>query len=175
MLPNVTPDDRVLPPFSPLWRVNLQQMESVDDPARRRRLVAQTAHFAGTFLKWADRHSDTGLTYQKIRLLYILDTRGPAIMKDLSAQLGMTARNMTSTIDSLEKAGLVKRTPHAADRRATIVEMVPGGVAVAKPGIGAELDSMAVVFESFSNEDIVTFIRMLGRIYDAMSNEGERD
>ena len=163
------------PLFSPLWRTNLHTMGDLDEPARRRRLVAQTAHFAGTFLRWADRHSETGLTYQRIRLLYILDQRGPAIMKDLGEQLGMSARNMTSTVDSLEKAGLVTRRRHPEDRRAVVVELVPGGVAQATPGLRNELDAMAGVFEGFSTDDIVTFMRLLGRIYDAMSNDGDRD
>jgi DNA-binding MarR family transcriptional regulator len=150
-------------------------MPDLDEPARRRRLVAQTAHFAGTFLHWADRYSESGLTYQKIRLLYILDTRGPSIMKDLGEQLGMTPRHMTSLVDSLEKSGLVSRKSHAQDRRATVVEIIPGGVAAATPGIRAELDSMAGVFESFSTEEVIAFIRLLGRIYDAMSNEGDRE
>ncbi len=48
-------------------------------------------------------------------------------MGDLSQRLMVTGGNVTGITDQLEGEGLVQRTPHPGDRRATAVRLTPAG------------------------------------------------
>jgi len=48
-------------------------------------------------------------------------------MGELSKALGVTARNVTTIVDGLEREGLITRTPDQKDRRAILLELTPKG------------------------------------------------
>jgi DNA-binding MarR family transcriptional regulator len=56
--------------------------------------------------------------------------KGKTPMKGISDRLFVTPANITGIIDRLESKGLLKRTAHHGDRRATIIELTPKGAAV---------------------------------------------
>jgi DNA-binding transcriptional ArsR family regulator len=74
---------------------------------RRRVLVAKTALFANLFQRWVEAHRTEGLSYPRLALLEALHCQGPAIMRSLADQLGVTPRTMTAAVDALEGGGLV--------------------------------------------------------------------
>jgi DNA-binding MarR family transcriptional regulator len=116
-----------------------------DEAEALRILVSQAARFSTGFLKWMEDQTCDSLSYQQLRLLDALQCGGPAIMRDLGTRLGVTPRNMTAIVDSLEEANLVIRRPHPTDRRATLVELAPGG-ARAEHALSPRLDMMAQIF-----------------------------
>jgi DNA-binding MarR family transcriptional regulator len=61
------------------------------------------------------------------RLLRAMTELGKPRMSELAASLGLTARTITTSVDTLEREGLLKRTPHPTDRRATLVELTNKG------------------------------------------------
>lgn len=80
-----------------------------------------------------------------------LTTRGRARLSTLGRILMMHPTTVKLTVDQLEAAGLVTRTPHPRDRRATLVGITPAGreranevsVALEAPGSAlAEFDGM---------------------------------
>lgn len=148
--------------------VGTADLRSMDAGARNRFLVGQTARFSTAFLRWVDAMSRDGLTYPRLRLVEALHCGGPAIMRELAGQLGMTARNVTAVVDSLEQAGLAARKPHPTDRRATLVELTPGGTDAAGAALSSSLDAMAVIFEGLSLQDQEQFLDLLSRLFDAM-------
>jgi DNA-binding MarR family transcriptional regulator len=89
-------------------------------------------------------------------------------MRELADQLGLSARNMTSMVDALEDAKLVERRPHPSDRRATLVQLTPGGIGAAQTALQPELDAMAQLFQEFSLEEEQQFLAILARLSDAM-------
>ncbi len=103
-------------------------------------LVAQTARFSASFLRWMETRACGGMNYARLRLLQALHCGGPAIMRDLGTQLGTTPRNMTAIVDALEEAQLVVRRPHPTDRRATLIELSPEGAREAEEGLGPRLE-----------------------------------
>ncbi len=153
---------------APSCEANPADLDAMDPDARRRLLVAHTARFAVSFLRWADARTSSGLTYPRLRLLDTLHCGGPAIMRELADQLGMSARNMTSLVDALEEANLVERRPHPTDRRATLVQLTPGGIGAAQTALQPELDAMAQLFQDFSLEEEQQFLALLARLADAM-------
>ena len=54
----------------------------------------------------------------------------PASQQRLAGAVGIEGPTLTRHLDQLEAAGLVRRTPHPADRRAVQVEPTPAGLAL---------------------------------------------
>jgi DNA-binding MarR family transcriptional regulator len=150
----------------------LQDYARMNNSERRRLLVAQTARFAGAYLRWVDSRACGRLTYPRLRLLEALHSGGPAKMTDLAGQLGISARNMTAVVDALEDAHLVVRRPHPGDRRATLIDLTPGGIGAAETALGPRLDAIAELFDGLSLTDQQHYLKALGQLLDAMGRPG---
>jgi DNA-binding MarR family transcriptional regulator len=72
---------------------------------------------------------DYGLGFARGRVLWALRDSGPVLMRALSDALGVSPRTVTGLVDSLEADGWVTRSPHPADRRATIISLTPASEA----------------------------------------------
>jgi len=75
-----------------------------------------------------------GLTfprYEALMLLY-LSRRGSLPLGKIGERLQVHRTSVTNTVDGLEKLGLVRRVPHASDRRAVLAEIAPAGREVAE-------------------------------------------
>jgi DNA-binding MarR family transcriptional regulator len=68
--------------------------------------------------------------YETLHLLMIRDTPGHASPRALAEDLGVSPAGMTGRLDTLEKAGYIKRTPSTTDRRSVNIEVTTAGVAV---------------------------------------------
>src|SRR5258708_4177783 len=101
------------------------------DPALR--LLEVLHAFERSFSRWAQSLiEDTGGSSQaQMRLLGVLNCKGPQIMCGLGDELGVTARQVTNLVDALEREGLVLRAAHPTDRRATVIEITPHGAELA--------------------------------------------
>lgn len=66
-----------------------------------------------------------GLGFARGRVLWALQGSGPVLMRALSQALGISPRTVTGLVDALEADGWVTRSPHPADRRATIISLTP--------------------------------------------------
>jgi DNA-binding MarR family transcriptional regulator len=66
-----------------------------------------------------------GLGFARGRVLWALHESGPVLMRALSQALGISPRTVTGLVDALEADGWVTRSPHPADRRATIISLSP--------------------------------------------------
>ncbi len=78
--------------------------------------------------RWVrDQLRESELSATHIRSLCELRDEGPMIMSALGDALGVTPRYVTTLVDALERDGLVRRLPHADDRRATLVELTEKG------------------------------------------------
>jgi DNA-binding MarR family transcriptional regulator len=143
-------------------------LAGLDDNASRDVLVAQTARFTTSFLRWMEGRVGGGLNYARLRLLQALHCGGPAIMRDLGTQLGATPRNMTAIVDALEEAGLVVRRPHPTDRRATLVELSPDGARAATQAIGPQLDAISEIFAGLTPLEREQFSAVMAKLTQAM-------
>lgn len=68
--------------------------------------------------------------YQTLHLLMIRDTPGRASPTALADDLGISGAGMTGRLDALERAGFVRRTTAAGDRRRVDIEVTDAGVEV---------------------------------------------
>jgi DNA-binding MarR family transcriptional regulator len=159
--------DGVLPPDGVLLAAETPDGLSLADlpeAERRRLLVAETARFTSAFVRWMEGRACGGLSYTRLRLLQVLHCGGPAIMRDLGLQLGVSPRNMTAMVDALENAQFVVRRPHPTDRRATLVELSAAGAREAEQALEPRLDAMAELFEDFSAAEQQAFAEVLARL-----------
>ena len=139
-------------------------LSGLDEQERLRALGALTGRFSAGFLRSMRSRAGETLPYSNVRVLEMLEAQGPTIMREIANSLGMTARNMTAIIDSLEETGLVRRRPHPHDRRATVVELTADGRGAA---IRARCDSVGWVadaFKSLTVEEQKQYADLLSRL-----------
>jgi len=142
------------------------------DPLRH--LVEETAAFAHAYLRWLDTQASDGLTLPRLRLVERLGCKGPAMMRTLADELGLSPRNMTALVDSLEDEGLVRRKPHPTDRRATVVELTESGAAAAcETVLVPQMGAMSCLFGDLSDEEQAQFSAALATLRDGMKRRGE--
>ena len=96
----------------------------------------EVAEFAGQlfFRLWRASHTRTaqaldsiGLTTATFAVLNVLGAREGTIQQQLSTDMGIDPSAMVKLINTLEKAGLVKRQRRPNDRRAWEVAITPNG------------------------------------------------
>ena len=104
----------------------------------------------------------TGLSFAKSRALRRL-VDAPLAMGELAARLGMDPPNVTTVVDDLERAGLVRRQRHPSDRRVTLVAATPAGRALARRA-QAVLDRPCAKLERLATADIRELRRILSRV-----------
>ena len=114
------------------------------------------------FANWADAQIEgTGMSPARVRLLGVLHCKGPQMMSGLGGILGVTARNVTTLVDGLEKDGAVRRVPHATDRRATMVELTPAGFETAERLCGPFVQCVSGLFKELPEGDRRELVRLL--------------
>lgn len=138
----------------------------VEQPNRA--LVELSARFSHEFLRWLDVASGSGLTYPRLRLLETLHCQGPVMMRTLADRLGLSARNITALADFLETEGLVRRTAHPTDRRATLLELTPAGLAAAEESLTPRLAEVGRLFDTLSPGSRTELLGALETLIDAM-------
>ena len=72
-----------------------------------------------------------GMSFSRSRAIRRIAHRSLS-MGELAAALGIDPPNATVLVDDLEARGLVRRRPHATDRRAKVVEATRAGRALAR-------------------------------------------
>jgi MarR family transcriptional regulator, 2-MHQ and catechol-resistance regulon repressor len=73
--------------------------------------------------------ADHGLTQSQLGVLEALWHLGPMVQADLAARILVSASNLTTVIDNLERTGLVRRERDTADRRCSRVHLTDAGTA----------------------------------------------
>ncbi|WP_158934756.1 MarR family winged helix-turn-helix transcriptional regulator [Burkholderia sp. S171] len=87
----------------------------------------------GLLLRRTRNESDAGeLSMTESVVVARLANDGPATTAALARAEGMKPQSMGTTVTSLEKMGIVKRTPHVTDGRQMLIALTPKGVQLRK-------------------------------------------
>ena len=109
--------------------VRLAQTPDYEDPVQ----LADQLHRLTKRLRraQAERLAPLGLTPAQERALRLI-TRGdePLRMTELADRLGIVPRSLTTVVDALEEAGLVRREIDPRNRRAILLRLTDQGAAV---------------------------------------------
>ncbi|MGX6449537.1 MarR family winged helix-turn-helix transcriptional regulator [Patulibacter sp. S7RM1-6] len=105
---------------------------------------------------------DHGLTFPRYEALMLLSfTRGGALpLGKLGERLQVHRTSVTNIVDKLEQDGLVRRVPHASDRRATLAEITPAGRDVAAAAT-EDLNAAAFAFSALAPDEQERLTAML--------------
>jgi DNA-binding MarR family transcriptional regulator len=103
-----------------------------------------------------------GLTFARYEMLALLSfARGGALpMNKASALLQVHPTSVTNTVDRLENAGLVTRSPHPTDGRATLLELTAEGRRLARKVTGV-LNAEIFSRSGFAEQDVEDLNRIL--------------
>ena len=98
-----------------------------------------------------------------------LRDHGPMSPSELGERLIVTRATVTGVVDSLERRGLVRRTPNPADRRSLLIETTDEGLLVVQQLRTLvhlhERDWMAI----FSDAELRAYIDLLHRLQDRLA------
>lgn len=102
--------------------------------------------------------------HRRWRLLRTAVVLATGNSKRLSEALRVTPRNVTGLVDSLEGDGLVARSAHPSDRRATLVTLTAKGKAVTA-AMRRDQDRFAQdLFSGASSEELASLVSLLDRV-----------
>jgi DNA-binding MarR family transcriptional regulator len=107
---------------------------------------------------------DRGLTLARAALLWELQRSGPSTQHSLSRALRVTPRNITGLVDALEADGLVARTAHPSDRRATLVALTEKGTGLARAMKRDQDRGAQFLFEGVTPTELATFSKVVERL-----------
>ncbi|MCU1480645.1 MAG: MarR family transcriptional regulator [Subtercola sp.] len=105
-----------------------------------------------------------GLSFARFELLRLLAfSRGGALpMSSATARLQVHPTSVTNTVDRLERAGLVKRSPHPTDGRATLLELTDTGAEVVRQATDA-LNETVFSKPGFADDDLADLVSILAQ------------
>lgn len=116
----------------------------------------------------ADRLAPLGLTPAQERALRLI-SRGdePLRMTELAERLGIVPRSLTTVIDALEEAGLVRREIDPRNRRAILLHLTDHGAAVRDGLREGRRRAAEELFAPLSAADRQTLAGLLGLLNSA--------
>ncbi|MEX2044412.1 MAG: MarR family transcriptional regulator, partial [Opitutus sp.] len=88
----------------------------------------------------------------------------PLSPAELADRTGVTRATITGLIDTLERAGLVTRTPDPDDRRMMCVALTPRGRALLARVMPDHFRRMAWLMEPLSESERKVFLRLLTKV-----------
>lgn len=105
-----------------------------------------------------------GLTPSRAHALWVLGESGALTHRQLADALGIVPRSVTDLVDALEEDGLVARSSHPADRRASLVSLTAAGDTLAERLRREHAQFAGALFRDLSDRDVATFSRLLHRL-----------
>jgi DNA-binding MarR family transcriptional regulator len=102
-------------------------------------------------------------------VLGILRDHGTMPPSEIGEHLQVTRATVTGVVDSLERRGFVRRSPHPADRRSLLVEITPEGLAVLAALRTLVHRNERAWMEVLSEAELRTYIDILHRIQDSVT------
>ncbi|SEG93028.1 MarR family protein [Nonomuraea solani] len=73
---------------------------------------------------------------------------------ELAQAAGVTSRNVTGLVDTLERDGLARRVPDRRDRRSVLAQITPEGLAWIEAFRKPSQLAMAAIFRGFTTEEL---------------------
>src|SRR5882724_3011841 len=149
-------------------------MSTDDAPDGALQIAQAFARFGPAYFKWVkSQFAACGISFARMKLLGALHHGGPRIMSELSEELGVTARNVTALVDALETEGLVRRVPHATDRRATVIELTKTGASHGcQMAGGTHFEAIAALFRDLTADEQNQLLQIVTKLQGLLAQRG---
>jgi DNA-binding MarR family transcriptional regulator len=86
---------------------------------------------------------------------------GPLTVGELASRLGLTLPTVSGVLADLDRAGLVGRHPDPADRRRTIVQIIPGQATVISHWLDDAAQPLARVLDKLTPSEQEAFLKAM--------------
>jgi DNA-binding MarR family transcriptional regulator len=86
---------------------------------------------------------------------------GPLTVGDLASRLGLTLPTVSGVLADLDRAGLVERRPDPADRRRTIVQIIPGQATLIGHWLDGAAQPLARVLDKLTPAEQQAFLKAM--------------
>jgi len=116
------------------------------------------------------RVQHTGLSLARLRVLFQLAERPSIRIGELSQCVDVAPRTMTSTIEAMERDGLVTRRPDPNDGRATVVAITDAGRDSFAEGRRLHASVIADLFETLDGPQRRALAEALDRLHEAATD-----
>lgn len=108
------------------------------------------------------------------KILYVLWQHDHISIIELSRQTGLANTTLTSMLDRMEAAGLLRRLPDPKDRRKNLIALTAKAESLKERYDEVSLKMHEVYFKEFSTEEILAFERYLRRVLHNVQEELQR-
>jgi DNA-binding MarR family transcriptional regulator len=140
-------------------------------PESTRAQVWQLWHSTGYLMgKYADNvlTKEVGISYQQFTVLMATSfISSTPTATDLASKLDRNPNTLSTILDRMEKAGLVKKLRDLPDRRLVRVVMTGKGKEKYAAGLKASQAVIEKLTSSFAEEELQTFVSLIGKLQKA--------
>ena len=102
---------------------------------------------------------DAGMNLRDLQVLHLLQLHGPSTPRDLARWASVTTGGMTVVLDRLEKGGYARREANPADRRSSIVHLIPESLRKLEGVYRAKGRLLAEAIARYGERDLRLLIR----------------
>lgn len=135
-------------------------------------LITQIKQIGGrVFDKILQRENIKEFNGAQGKILYILWQHDRISIIELSRLTGLANTTLTSMLDRMEAAELIRRLPDPKDRRKNLIALTEKAEHLKKSYDKVSLEMHEVYFKDFSTEEILEFERYLRRVLDNVKEE----
>ncbi|SRR6266536_2639318 len=106
-----------------------------------------------------ERDAESGLTRARLSALSVVVFRGPLTLGELAKAEGVRSATMTNIVTGLEKDGLARRKPNAADGRSVLVAATAAGTRALQRGRARRIDAVAARLADLDEEELAVVQR----------------
>ncbi|MEW9550375.1 MarR family winged helix-turn-helix transcriptional regulator [Nonomuraea sp. NPDC050783] len=142
--------------YDPRTRAAMTRLAGGGDdlPAFEAGAAVRTAYHAVERMR-AHGSEGRGVSAGALDVLIRLSTAGERIsIGGLARAAGVSSRNVTGLVDTLERDGLVRRVPDPDDRRSVLAEITPAGRAWIEAFREPSRRAMRALFHGFTAEEL---------------------
>ncbi|MDD5289036.1 MAG: MarR family transcriptional regulator [Dehalococcoidales bacterium] len=115
---------------------------------------------------------DAGISYQQFTVLMAMDyIANSPTATDLASRLDRNTNTLSTILDRMEKAGLVKKLRDLPDRRLVRAVMTEEGKEKYAAALKIALKVVGKLTKTFSEEELQTFVSLIDRLRKATNEE----
>lgn len=145
----------------------------VDAPERRRLPPLLRKAWYGLNQAFRRRIAHTGITPDQFTVMRILREAEGLTQRQLTGLMSSDPNTVASLLERMEKAGLVKRSPHARDKRAHQVELLGAGNRKYEEVREIAVALQTEVLQGVPESEREQFLTNLASVADACRNAAE--
>lgn len=126
----------------------------------------QLVHAVKRQLHQAAERLDLDLSPMHIRVIKVIDRKGPCTAMDITGFLGRDKAQITRLLNLLIRKELVSREPNPGDKRSHYLQLTTSGQAMAGKLADLETEILARMTDNLSPQELQEFRRIAGIMAD---------